>query len=74
MLQRYFITDINYPLYLDSAHIFSAILNKLNQSDCMFFIWYVILPVTKTEQEIGFVSPSYECNVVYTLTQRYLWK
>ena len=27
-----------------------------------------ITPITKTEQEIGFVSPFHQCNVIYTLT------
>ena len=35
---------------------------------------FTIIPITKTEDEIGFVSPFYKCNVIYTLTQHYFWK
>ena len=30
---------------------------------------FTIIPVTKAEQETGFVSPFYKCNVLYTLPQ-----
>ena len=30
---------------------------------------FTITPVTEAEQETGFVSPFYNCNVIYVLTQ-----
>ena len=34
---------------------------------------FTIIPITKTEEEICFISPFKKCNVTYTLTQHYFW-
>ena len=32
---------------------------------------FTIIPITETEEEIGFVSPFFKYNVIYVLTQPY---
>ena len=44
----------------------------LNREGGAYFKSYIFEKIhfSKTEQEMGYVWPSYKCNVIYTLTQR----
>ena len=35
---------------------------------------FTTTPITKTEQEIGYVSPFNKCNAIHTQTQQHFWK